>query len=119
MDAAEGLMRLETLLADALTAADPAAALRDTGELPPELREAVERIDVDGLRVAALLVAKLRFQRLLNGSARAGEWFARDARGFTDAFRRYHDDVPPTSGDPWSEAAAFESWAETRWRTET
>ncbi len=119
MDATDALLRLETLLADALTAADPAAALRDAVELPPELRQAVERIDVDGLRVAALLVAKLRFQRLLNGSERAGEWFARDARGFTDAFRRYHDAVPPTAGDPWGEASAFERWVETRWRKET
>jgi hypothetical protein len=56
------------------------------------------------------LVTKLRFERLMQGSRRAGEWFGRDAAGFTEAFRRYHAAVPPTATDPRAEAALFDAW---------
>jgi hypothetical protein len=39
-------------------------------------------IDADGLRMAALLATKLRFERLVQGSRAAAEWFRRDGRGF-------------------------------------
>jgi hypothetical protein len=78
--------------------------------LPLELRDAVAAIDRVGLQIAVLLVAKLRFERLMNGSSRANAWWERDAADFTAAFRRYCADVPPTGSDPWAEAAQFEAW---------
>ena len=92
------MVRLQARLADALLHPDPASVLHD------------EHVDPDGLRIAALLVAKLRFQRLMNGSRRANEWFAADPAAFTAAFRRYHQAVAPAAFDPWREAAAFEAW---------
>jgi len=109
----DDLVRQQALLADLLTAPDPVAALRERlarTDADPTLRA----IDEDGLRIAALLVVKLRFQRLTNGSRLANEWFERDARGFTDAFRAYHRDVPPTALDPWREAASFHQWCTAR-----
>lgn len=110
----DALQRFDRLVADALLSPDPVAAFRAAGseEWPPDLREAIEAAasSEDGVRLTALLVAKLRFERLVNGSRRAGEWFARDAAGFTDAFRRYHAAVPPTATDPRRESELFERW---------
>lgn len=109
MHDAESIARLQAVLADALLARDPAAFVRDAAarpEAPAELRA----IDADGLRIAALLVAKLRFQRLMNASRSASEWFERDGQGFTAAFKRYHHEVPPAALDPWGERDQFEAW---------
>lgn len=95
----DAIARLQARLANALLAPDPVASLA-----------AESHVDPDGLRIAALLVAKLRFQRLMNGSPRANEWFLRDPAAFTAAFRRYHRSVPPRALDPWGEADAFEDW---------
>jgi hypothetical protein len=97
------------VLADALLAPDPAAfvaARAAAAGAEPALRA----IDPDGLRLAALLVAKLRFQQLMNASRPAAAWFERDAADFTAAFKRYHRSVPPTALDPWREAATFAAW---------
>ncbi|MEZ5966405.1 MAG: hypothetical protein R3F56_21395 [Planctomycetota bacterium] len=102
MPADADLARLQALLADALLAPDPVAFLRARSDAPP--------VDADGLRLAALLIAKLRFQRLLNGSAAALEFWQQDPAGFTRAFRTYHQAVPPTAFDPWREAEAFAAW---------
>jgi hypothetical protein len=121
----DALARLQATLADVLAAADPVAALHASraaasgasaaGDVLARAHAtALGAIDEDGLRVAALLVVKLRFQRLTNGSQHAHEWFARDPEGFTAAFRAYHRDVPPASLDPWGEAEAFERWLATR-----
>jgi hypothetical protein len=107
----EQILRLQSVLADLLLAPDPAAALREHSAragAPAELRA----IDPDGLQVAALLVAKLRFQLLTNASRDAREWFERDGEGFTAAFKRYHHEVPPRALDPWREAAAFTAWCD-------
>lgn len=114
MDERQDLVRLQALLGEALMTADPEAVLRRAADLPPALRAAVENIDRGGLRIASLLVAQLRFQRLLHGSARAGAWWQRDERDFTDAFKLYHHEVPPTGSDPWTEAEQFELWCEGR-----
>lgn len=106
---ADAIARLQALLGEALYADDPVAFVR-TRAAEPGADPALAAIDADGLRIAALLVAKLRFQRLLNGSKRAGEWFEHDAAAFTAAFRRYHREVAPTAIDPWREAAAFDAW---------
>jgi hypothetical protein len=103
------LERHQARLADLLLALDPAAALA-AARFEPGFAAEFTAIDPDGLRIAALLVVKLRFQRLLNASREAAEWFERDGAGFTVAFRRYHHAVVPTAMDPWREAAAFAAW---------
>lgn len=87
----------ETRLAAAMRAADPVAAVR---ALYPEA-------DADGVLMTALIVARLRFERLLRGSAAAAAWFDRDPAGFTRAFRRYHATVAPRAFFPADEAALF------------
>lgn len=107
--------RAEARAARALRAADPVAALADVAadaSLPADLRAAYAAADKDGVRIAALLVAKLRFERVLRGSDRAGEWFERDPAGFTECFRRYHREVPPVDFWPAEEGRSFTAWAE-------
>jgi hypothetical protein len=101
------LERYERVMASVLTAPDPIAALE---ELDASERVLLEPIDHDGLRMAALLVARLRFERLMHGSTRAAEWFESDPRSFARAFKRYHASVPPLSTFPLDEARAFEAW---------
>ena len=64
-------------------------------------------IDEDGFRISALLVARLRFERLLNGHPAVPDWLDRDAAGFAETFRRYHAAVPPTAFFPPDEARTF------------
>jgi hypothetical protein len=101
------LERYERLMAAVLIAPDPVAALDALGA---DERALIEPIDRDGLRMAALLVARLRFERLMHGSQRAAEWFETDPRSFAQAFKRYHASVPPLSTFPPQEARAFEAW---------
>lgn len=110
-------VRCEALLADALRAAEPFEALQraaDDPALSPDLAAALRAADGDGVRLAALLIAKLRFERLLRGSERAAAWFERDPAAFTVAFRSYHRAVRPAAFWPAEEAAAFEAWSATR-----
>ena len=106
--------RFEAVVAEAMTAPDPVAvmarAARDR-RLPAALRRALGAASEDGVRLAALLVARLRFERLLRGSPDAEAWFERDPEGFAAAFRRYHAEVPPTAGFPPDEARLFQRWA--------
>ena len=67
-------------------------------------------IDKDGFRISALLVARLRFERLLHGHPTVPEWLDRDAADFTETFRRYHAAVPPTAFFPPDEARTFDAW---------
>ncbi|MCC6877351.1 MAG: hypothetical protein IT378_23800 [Sandaracinaceae bacterium] len=105
----------EHLYADALRAEDPVEALWQASlrpELSAELRAAMQSVDPDGLRMTALLVAKLRFERLIRGSAEADAfWGARPAE-LTVVFRRYHHEVPMTAFFPPDEAACFAAWCE-------
>lgn len=105
----DGLARLQAVLAGLLRSRDPAAALA-AALARPDADQRLQAIDANGLRIAALLVAKLRFQRLLSASREAAAWFERDGRGFTEAFRAYHTSRPSGSLDPWGEAAAFARW---------
>ena len=107
------LERYEALMARALGALDPWASLQEAladQSLPADLRAALAGVDEDGLRVSGLLVAKLRFERLVNGSSELARWFEEDAQGFTAAFRRYHAGVPSTALFPSDEVASFERW---------
>ncbi|MGE0142425.1 MAG: hypothetical protein AB7I19_04120 [Planctomycetota bacterium] len=104
------LCALERLLAQHLVDGDLVCLQRSAQSLAPSLREAVAAIDADGFRIAVLLVMKLRFERLVHGSAIASEWFARDPEGLTSAFSRYHREVPPTAFEAWTEAEIFADW---------
>lgn len=107
------LERYEEIVASALLAEDPWKALQAAiadPETPASVREALGQVAEDGLRISGLLVAKLRFERLMNGSRRAAEWFERDPGAFTEAFRRYHASVAPTEIFPSLEARQFEGW---------
>ena len=101
------LERFEKLHADVVLSADPAAAIDALNAGDRALFAAMDR---DGLRIAALIVARLRFERLIHGSRSAAEWFDRDTRAFTQAFKRYHTSVAPTATFPADEARAFEAW---------
>lgn len=100
-------VRYERALASVLLAADPIAA---RAALASADRALLSALKDDGLRVSALLVARLRFERLRHGSRAAAEWFERDPREFTRAFKRYHTSVPPTACFPPEEARAFVAW---------
>jgi hypothetical protein len=107
------MVRLERAIARALVAADPLAATRRIARdrrHPPNLRRALRRADGAGIEITALLVARLRFERLLRGSPDAERWFDADASSFAAAFRRYHHDVPPKAFFPPDEARAFREW---------
>lgn len=107
------LERLEAVVARALVAADPAEAWRAAAAdpaLPAELRDALGAAAEDGVRMAALIVARLRFERLIHGSRAAADWFERDPAAFAEAFRRYHAEVRPTAALPSGEARLFEAW---------
>ena len=68
----------------------------------------------DGLEMAALLVAKLRFERLVQGSAGVARWFEADPAGFVATFRAYCAEVPSRSAFPAAEARAFLLWMRER-----
>jgi len=64
--------------------------------------------------LAALLVARLRFERLLRGSPQAEAWFDADPEAFAAAFKRYHAEVPPAAFFPQAEARLFRQWVGSR-----
>ncbi len=103
----------EQILVDALRAEDPVLAVHTAAshrDVSAELRQALQCIDPDGLRMTALLVARLRFERLLQGSTLASAWFESDPERFTRAFRAYHEQVPLRAFFPQQEARAFARW---------
>ncbi len=110
---------LERFLLVALRAQDPGEALAEARRgqgmrLSKELRAALAHVDSDGFRIAALLVTKLRFERLLRGSSEAERLFDQDPGGFARLFKRYAHEVSPAAVFPAEEASAFERWLETQ-----
>ena len=104
-------MSWEKVLAEIVLAGEPTIALeRAITEAEPPLRAQLAAIDPNGLRLAHLLVARLRFTRLVRGSPHADAWFERDPADFADAFRAYCAAVPPTAFHPADEARLFEDW---------
>ncbi|MDA1264675.1 MAG: hypothetical protein O2816_06310 [Planctomycetota bacterium] len=99
------LARLQRLMADALVDPEPDTALRAADP-------AFADTDPDGVRIAALLIVRLRFERVIHGSRQGGEWFDEDPAAFAAAFKRYHAEVPPTAATPSGEARLFEAWVE-------
>ena len=105
------LVLFQRLVADALLLGDPVGALRAARDkLPPDLSAAIDAADPDGVRMTALMIARLRFERLMQGSRRAADRFEKDPAGFAEAFRRYHAEVAPTAHDPRGENRLFERW---------
>jgi hypothetical protein len=90
----------ERRLAAAMRARDPLAAIR----------EIYPGVDADGVRMTALIVARLRFERLLRGSPEAEASFDRDPAKFAETFARYHAEVEPRAFFPADEAALFDAW---------
>jgi hypothetical protein len=103
-----------------LTAADPGAARAEElaasqaggavgggAEVDAVVAGWLGAIDEAKLRLTALLVARLRFERLLRGCPEADEWFEGDPEDFADAFRDYHASVPLTAFFPGHEARLF------------
>ncbi|MCB9703435.1 MAG: hypothetical protein H6711_16200 [Myxococcales bacterium] len=113
IDGEAELAALERWLAAALRSTDPLAA-RDPARFPQKVSEAlrarVGAIQSDGLLLAARLVVRLRFERLVQGSPRASAWFDDDPRSFVAAFRRYHAEVPARAHFPADEAELFAAW---------
>ncbi len=62
----------------------------------------------------ALLVARLRFERLMQGSTEASALFERDPVGFAELFRAYHREVAPNVFFPAQEGRLFAAWLATR-----
>jgi hypothetical protein len=105
--------RLEEILVQAMTAPDPAVELmRHSADeaLPKTLRRALSSVDGDGVRLTALLVAKLRFERLLRGSPEAEHLFTTDPARFAQTFRRYHESIPLDDFFPAREAQRFRAF---------
>lgn len=111
------LRAFEARVAAAMRARDPEAAfaaMASDDTLHEALRAAAAAVRPAGVRLSALLVAKVRFERLVQGSTEASEWFDDDPAGFARAFRDYHEAVPPRSFFPAAEARAFEAWLDAR-----
>jgi hypothetical protein len=106
-------IRFEKSLAIALTAPDPVRAVRRIGRdarLPMKLRRSLRKVRGSNIEMCALLIARLRFERLLRGCPEAEAWFERDPATFAVAFRRYHATVKPTAFFPPDEAELFRAW---------
>jgi uncharacterized protein (UPF0276 family) len=104
----------ETLVAEAMRSDDPVAGFKEAASdarLCDALRDAASGVRADGVRLSALLVARLRFERLIQGCPEAAQWYEEDALGFTRAFREFHQQEPPRTGV--SEAERFRAWWQT------
>jgi hypothetical protein len=103
----------ERAMARVLSASDTAAALVEEVAAGDEMvRGWLAGLDGDRVRLTALLVARLRFERLLRGCPEADAWFEQDPADFADAFRDYHESVPPEAFFPGHEARLFRAaWA--------
>ena len=112
------LAAYERVFARAFASRAAAAVLRAARadeSVPRELRDALARIDETGVRLTSLIVTRVRFERLLHGSARAVRWFEDDPSAFAAAFKRYQDEVAPTAAFPPDEARAFDAWVGEFW----
>ncbi len=108
------LARFQAVLAQVFLQPDTRAALASAArdpQLAAELRESLAAASAEGVRMSALIVVRLRFERVLHGSEFGAAWFERDPKAFAAAFKRYHADVPPTAQTPWDEAPLFDAWA--------
>ena len=117
------LLRFEEAVAAAFRNADPTAAFRaieNDVELPASLREAARTPQSRGIEISALLIIRLRFERLIQTSSRASAWYDSQPREFTQTFRDYHRSVPSSTEFGMREARDFDTWccANARWPTD-
>ena len=122
------LARLPEVLVECLLAEEPEEALRlarggedktgaltgedrqGTGTLSDSERDHLARLDPDGLRLTALLIQKLRFERILRGDPDLRRRFEEDPEGFTRGFQRYLRATPPRAVFPAEEAEQFRAF---------
>ncbi len=97
----------EQALAAVLRAADPVAAL---ARAPASLQSSLTGVDPDGLRLAALFIARLRFERVQHGDLAAARHFDDDPADFAAMFRRYLAEVAPTAAFAQDEGALYRRW---------
>ncbi len=102
--AIDRLATLQQRLAGLVRAADPRAAYATLAA--PEFAA----FGADGFELTSLLVARLRFERVMHGSAQARADFERDPAAFAAAFRRFHVACAPVGGMPQDEGQAFDCW---------
>ncbi len=103
----------ELRIARALRAPDAIAALRverADPSLSPVVADMLAAVDERGFQLGALLVAKLRFERILRGSRAAEAWFDAAPAEFSHRFAAYHAAVPPTAVFPDAEVDTFETF---------
>ncbi len=72
----------------------------------------LEGMDAHGVGIAARLVLRLRFERLIHGHPPASEHFERDPQDFAQKMGRYHREVPLAAATPWGEAALWQNWSD-------
>jgi hypothetical protein len=101
--------KVESTLAMILRAPDPVAALRSARSSQPALAP-LDHIDEDGLRMAALMVLKLRFERLVRGDPDIDREHERDPEGLARDVRAYHHETPLRAIFPTAEALLFREW---------
>lgn len=112
------LRDIERILIQVFFADDPEAELRnalarETG-LAPDDRGALSGIEGDGLRIASLLVKKLRFQRLTAGDGDLARLFEERPDKFLRLRRAYTAAVALEAYFPSDEALPFRPWREAR-----
>ncbi len=115
MSSAADYALFESLMAEAMRSRDPAGAIQQIcsdHRLPLPWRKALASANADGIRLSAMLFAKLRFEMLMQGSAEAARSFERDPASFTGVFRRYHREVEPRAFFASDEGRIFEAWLE-------
>ena len=109
------LSEVERILVTALHDERPAARLAELMAAAGDRLDATERarlaaIDGDGLRVASIVVRKLRLERVLGGGRDLQARCDADPAAFAEQFRRYAAAVPPSFEFPAQEARAFRAF---------
>lgn len=112
------LRRMQEILIRALTHVDPPAelqrALAEATDLPDAEREALRRLDAEGLRLAHIMLFKIRFEQLLRGHKDMARLFAENPPEFMRLFRAYTAAVPSASFLTDEEGQRFEEWRRTQ-----
>jgi len=112
------LRAVQELLLECLLADDPVRALADAlpgaADLSAEERAWLAGLDRDGLAVTALIVKKLRFERLTLASREMQDLFDADPARFMQRYREYTAAVPPTGYFPTQEGELFRGWRDGR-----
>jgi len=101
------LGELQAALVACCAAEDPAAALAEARASHPELAPWLGTVDVEGLRLTALLIRKLRFERIVRGDPNLAARFEADPSGFTAILKEYLAAESPSCVFPEDEAERF------------